>query len=204
MKLVYFAWVRERIGKAEEEVDAARRRRRPSPICSRWLKARGEDYEHALAACRRRSAPRIDQEHVEHARADRRRARDRALPADDRRLSRDGRLGPDRPHPARGFRHRRRDRAPDARAAPTSARSSPSPASAATRTGTLAALELEHYPGMAEAEIGRIADEAAAALAACTASPSSTATARSARARTSCWWSPPRRTARRRSRRRAS
>jgi molybdopterin synthase catalytic subunit len=28
--------------------------------------------------------------------------------------------------------------------------------------GTLAALELEHYPGMAEAEIGRIADEAAA------------------------------------------
>lgn len=26
--------------------------------------------------------------------------------------------------------------------------------------GTLAALELEHYPGMAEAEIGRIADEA--------------------------------------------
>lgn len=28
--------------------------------------------------------------------------------------------------------------------------------------GTLAALELEHYPGMAEAEIGRIADEAVA------------------------------------------
>ncbi|MQT12500.1 molybdenum cofactor biosynthesis protein MoaE [Segnochrobactrum spirostomi] len=28
--------------------------------------------------------------------------------------------------------------------------------------GTLAALELEHYPGMAEAEIGRLADEAVA------------------------------------------
>lgn len=28
--------------------------------------------------------------------------------------------------------------------------------------GTLAALELEHYPGMAEAEIGRLAQEAAA------------------------------------------
>ncbi len=27
--------------------------------------------------------------------------------------------------------------------------------------GTLAALELEHYPGMAEAEIGRVAAEAA-------------------------------------------
>ena len=26
--------------------------------------------------------------------------------------------------------------------------------------GQLAALELEHYPGMAEAEIGRVADEA--------------------------------------------
>jgi molybdopterin synthase catalytic subunit len=28
--------------------------------------------------------------------------------------------------------------------------------------GTLEALEIEHYPGMAEAEIGRVADEAAA------------------------------------------
>lgn len=28
-------------------------------------------------------------------------------------------------------------------------------------SGTLSALELEHYPGMAEAEIGRVADEAA-------------------------------------------
>ncbi len=28
--------------------------------------------------------------------------------------------------------------------------------------GRLAALELEHYPGMAEAEIGRVAGEAAA------------------------------------------
>ena len=43
----------------------------------------------------------------------------------------------------------------------TSARSSPSPAFAATRAGGSAALELEHYPGMAEAEIGRIAEEAA-------------------------------------------
>ena len=42
----------------------------------------------------------------------------------------------------------------------TSARWSRFPASAATRPGTLAALELEHYPGMAEAEISRIADEA--------------------------------------------
>ena len=32
--------------------------------------------------------------------------------------------------------------------------------------GRLAALELEHYPGMAEAEIARIADEARQALAA--------------------------------------
>ena len=32
MKLVYFAWVRERVGKTDEEVDAAGRRSRPSPI----------------------------------------------------------------------------------------------------------------------------------------------------------------------------
>lgn len=46
-KLVYFAWVRERIGKAEEEVTL------PSGVETvgdllLWLKGRGEEYEHAL------------------------------------------------------------------------------------------------------------------------------------------------------------
>ena len=48
MKLLYFAWVRERIGKAEEEVAAAARtshRRRPDR--PGWP-ARGEEYAYAF------------------------------------------------------------------------------------------------------------------------------------------------------------
>ena len=46
-KLIYFAWVRERIGKPEEDVEL------PSGIETvadllRWLKSRGEEYENAL------------------------------------------------------------------------------------------------------------------------------------------------------------
>lgn len=48
MKVVYFAWVRERIGRTEEELDP------PSDIATvgelvEWLKARGPEYEHAFA-----------------------------------------------------------------------------------------------------------------------------------------------------------
>lgn len=48
MKLVYFAWVRERIGRAEEHVDL------PDSVTTAgalldWLKGRGPEYEHALA-----------------------------------------------------------------------------------------------------------------------------------------------------------
>ena len=47
MKLVYFAWVRERIGKADEEVDI------PAGVATeadlvRWLKGRGEEYAYAF------------------------------------------------------------------------------------------------------------------------------------------------------------
>lgn len=47
MKLVYFAWVRERVGKTEEEVEL------PAGIATvadlvRWLKSRGEEYEYAF------------------------------------------------------------------------------------------------------------------------------------------------------------
>jgi sulfur-carrier protein len=46
-KLVYFAWVRERIGKPEEEVEL------PAGLATvadlvRWLKGRGEEYEYAF------------------------------------------------------------------------------------------------------------------------------------------------------------
>jgi molybdopterin synthase sulfur carrier subunit len=48
VKLVYFAWVRERIGLKEEEVAL------PSEVVTAgdlldWLKQRGPEYEHALS-----------------------------------------------------------------------------------------------------------------------------------------------------------
>ena len=48
MKLVYFAWVRERIGLKEEEIAL------PSEVVTAgdlldWLKRRGPEYEHALS-----------------------------------------------------------------------------------------------------------------------------------------------------------
>ena len=64
VKLVYFAWVRERIGMPEEEVSL------PEGIVSvkdllAWLRARGDGYEQALKfpdAIR----VAINQEHVDH------------------------------------------------------------------------------------------------------------------------------------------
>ena len=47
MKLVYFAWVRERVGKTDEDVDL------PEGVATvadlvRFLKGRGEEYEYAF------------------------------------------------------------------------------------------------------------------------------------------------------------
>jgi molybdopterin synthase sulfur carrier subunit len=47
MKILYFAWIRERVGKAEEELDL------PSSVQTvgdlvQWLKGRGEEYAHAF------------------------------------------------------------------------------------------------------------------------------------------------------------
>jgi molybdopterin synthase sulfur carrier subunit len=47
LKLVYFAWVRERVGRPEEEVDL------PDGVDTvadlvRWLKSRGEEYDYAF------------------------------------------------------------------------------------------------------------------------------------------------------------
>ena len=46
-KLVYFAWVRERIGKPEEEIALPAGVETVSDLLL-WLKARGEEYENAL------------------------------------------------------------------------------------------------------------------------------------------------------------
>jgi sulfur-carrier protein len=48
MKLRYFAWVRERVGKPEEDIDLPANVRTVSELVS-WLSGRGEEYAHAFA-----------------------------------------------------------------------------------------------------------------------------------------------------------
>jgi molybdopterin synthase sulfur carrier subunit len=62
VKILYFAWVRERVGKPEEEIDA------PAGVVTvaelmTWLAGRGEEYEHAFANPRVVRAA-IDRTHV--------------------------------------------------------------------------------------------------------------------------------------------
>jgi molybdopterin synthase sulfur carrier subunit len=47
VKLVYFAWVRERVGKASEEVELPGDVETVADLV-RWLKSRGEEYAHAF------------------------------------------------------------------------------------------------------------------------------------------------------------
>jgi molybdopterin synthase sulfur carrier subunit len=47
MKAVYFAWVRERIGKAEEEIDPPPEVATVADLIG-WLSARDEGYAHAF------------------------------------------------------------------------------------------------------------------------------------------------------------
>jgi molybdopterin synthase sulfur carrier subunit len=47
MKVLYFAWVRERIGKAEETVEPPAEVRTVGDLMG-WLAKRGEDYAHAF------------------------------------------------------------------------------------------------------------------------------------------------------------
>ena len=49
VKLVYFAWVRERVGIPEEEVDLPPGIETVADLV-RWLKTRGEEYEYAFEA----------------------------------------------------------------------------------------------------------------------------------------------------------
>ncbi|HEY6633263.1 MAG TPA: molybdopterin converting factor subunit 1 [Rhizobiaceae bacterium] len=63
-KLVYFAWVRERIGKPEEDVSL------PADVVTvadllDWLKGRGEEYAHALRHAEVIRVA-INHEHVDH------------------------------------------------------------------------------------------------------------------------------------------
>lgn len=47
MKVLYFAWVRERIGKTEEIVEPPAAVRTVGDLVT-WLSARGEEYAHAF------------------------------------------------------------------------------------------------------------------------------------------------------------
>ena len=66
-KLVYFAWVRERIGVPEEDVDLPSTVKTGADLLA-WMKTRGENYEAALAMDNANRIA-VDQEHVEHGEA---------------------------------------------------------------------------------------------------------------------------------------
>lgn len=64
IKLVYFSWVRERIGKPDEEVSLPETVKNVSGLLD-WLKSRGEEYAHALEHSDIIRVA-LDQQHVEH------------------------------------------------------------------------------------------------------------------------------------------
>ncbi len=64
MKLIYFAWVRERIGKPEETLDLPAGIETVADLL-RWLRGQGDEYEQALQFPEVIRVA-IDQEHVDH------------------------------------------------------------------------------------------------------------------------------------------
>ncbi|HEY3793896.1 MAG TPA: molybdopterin converting factor subunit 1 [Bradyrhizobium sp.] len=60
MKVKYFAWVRERVGKAEETVDPPANVRTVSDLIG-WLARRGDSYAHAF------ETPRVIRAAIDHA-----------------------------------------------------------------------------------------------------------------------------------------
>ncbi len=64
MKLFYFAWVREKIGKSEEEIDLPENIATIADLIN-WLVERGPEYKEAFAAKSTINAA-IDQTHVSH------------------------------------------------------------------------------------------------------------------------------------------
>jgi molybdopterin synthase sulfur carrier subunit len=64
VKLLYFAWVREKAGRAEEEVELPAEAQTVADVIA-WLKTRGPDFEHAFERGDIIRAA-IDQTHVKH------------------------------------------------------------------------------------------------------------------------------------------
>ena len=63
-KLVYFAWVRERIGRGEDELDIPDEVTTAGELVT-WLATLGEEYEEALRFPKAIRVA-VNQEHVEH------------------------------------------------------------------------------------------------------------------------------------------
>ena len=64
MKLLYFAWVRERVGKPDEEIDLPASVRTVGDLVA-WLKGRGEEYAYAFENGHVIRAA-IDRNHAKH------------------------------------------------------------------------------------------------------------------------------------------
>ena len=64
VKVVYFAWVRERIGKGEEELEIPAEVKTAGELVS-WLATLGEGYEEALRFPKAIRVA-VNQEHVDH------------------------------------------------------------------------------------------------------------------------------------------
>jgi sulfur-carrier protein len=62
LKLIYFAWVRERIGKPEEEIEPPANVRTVAELVA-WLSGRGEEYAYAFENAKVIRAA-IDRNHV--------------------------------------------------------------------------------------------------------------------------------------------
>jgi molybdopterin synthase sulfur carrier subunit len=60
MKVRYFAWVRERVGKPEEELDIPAEVKTVGQLMT-WLASRGEEYAHAF------ESPKVIRAAIDHA-----------------------------------------------------------------------------------------------------------------------------------------
>lgn len=64
MKILYFAWVREKVGRAEERRDVPAHVKSVADLIA-WLKTQGPEYEHAFAQAHVIRAA-LDRSHVKH------------------------------------------------------------------------------------------------------------------------------------------
>ena len=189
MRIRYFAWLKHRVGCAEEDAGAAGRGR--DRRGAQGLAGRAPPRLRRGAGQPRRGALRGQPGVRARGRAAAPGRRGGVLPAGDRGLSMV-------PRPGRALRHRRRARRPSPAAAPISAASRVSSAWCATSMagGRVTAMTLEHYPGHDRARSSLRRGRGARAAGRCRTAWWSIVSAGCCRASRSCWSRPRRRTAR--------